>query len=66
MARKDRRPDEIVTFPIRVTGELWNRVTDQAHRDERSVHAVVVEFLEHYAGRKSVVTATKSKRAKSE
>jgi hypothetical protein len=52
MARKARQPDEIVTFPIRVTGELWNRVTDQAHRDGRSVHAVVVEFLQRYSKRK--------------
>jgi hypothetical protein len=65
MASRARRPDEIVTFPIRVTGELWNRVTDQAHRDERSVHAVVVEFLEHYAAGRKSVTATKPKGAKS-
>jgi hypothetical protein len=60
MARKARRPDEIVTFPLRVTGKLWNRVTDQAHRDARSVQAGIVEFLEQYAGRKSA-GSTRSK-----
>lgn len=64
MPRKIRQPHEIVTFPVRVPGELWNRITEQAHRDDRSVHAVVVELLTQYADKKP--TRTPHRKGKAE
>ncbi len=42
----------LVTFPIHVTGDLWERFKARAREEGRSAHGVLVAFVEKYGTEK--------------
>jgi hypothetical protein len=51
MLKGPKPPSAIVTFPIHVTRDVWDRFKD-ALEPGQSAHGVLVEFIEKHGSRK--------------